>query len=420
MNESAKMSRLFERLINCLPKDNLSHDSFFVAVGLFANKAPAFLLSIYLANKLGPTYFGIYALLKVALVTLGNFTVSGQHLILNKVYSQESESRDISYLVSLSSVIGFVSCLIVVAAVGFSEEVNQLFRIPKGTEYSKFLLIGIPIIGWELVCHACMVATRRVKALAAVNGLSGLVLVGATFLLVPTWGFQGALWAYIASVFIGVVVSYSLLLRDAKWSVDWMRYIRHPEFKRNGGALGMQEVVFLITNLAFAVVLSRGLGHENYAVYSVIVQWVGLSHLGSVVVRNPAISEASRNQSKVRFVLRRSIIFVSAFSVVFAVGVSGVISIVELYPGLVGMHGWLLPLGVLLGLPKQVFGVVWPFGVVLNRSWAVLIIRTCRDIFLAGSISWWVLDLQGVLWLEFAIHTIAAGLLVCMIQRADG
>ena len=220
MNESAKLSRLFERLIFCLPKDNLSHDSFFVAVGLFANKAPAFLLSIYLANKLGPTYFGIYALLKVALVTLGNFTVSGQHLILNKIFSQESEGGDISYLLSLSSVIGIVSCLIVGVAVGFSEEVNQLFRIPKGTEYSKFLLIGIPIIGWELVCHACMVATRRVKALAAVNGLSGLVLVGATVLLVPTWGFQGALWAFIASVFIGVVVSYALLLRDAKWSIE--------------------------------------------------------------------------------------------------------------------------------------------------------------------------------------------------------
>ena len=114
-----------------------------------------------------------------------------------------------------------------------------------------------------------------------------------------------------------------------------MRYIRHPEFKRNGGALGMQEVVFLVTNLAFAVVLSRGLGHENYAVYSVIVQWVGRV----IWVRdcpNPVISEVSRNHSKVKYALRRSIIFVSAFSVVFAVGVFGVISIVELYPGLVG------------------------------------------------------------------------------------
>lgn len=361
-----------------LRKSEFFKSSSYVFVGLIGNKALAFMLSLLLANILAPERFGVYALLKVSIFSLGSLAVLGQNLVINKILSQQ-QSLDLGPFYRLFVATFCISMAIACTAIFGGGFVRELYHIPKTAAYSNIIFLGIPVVALDAISQSALVAVGRVKGLALINSVSGLLGFGGGLALVGPFGIEGALFAYVVSLLMGLCGMLVLLCRGHKWSQKTGSFFGSTQFRHNGLALGLQEVVFTGVNLLMSIVVARALGHESFAVFNIAVQWVALSHLMSTVFKNPLITSAAKSTDARRRLLLISMLLATGFSIIFALLVYGVNVRIPLYP-LYGLEiaqviGW----AIVCGVPKQLFGILLPFAVVVDMSWPILVARILRD-----------------------------------------
>lgn len=366
----------------------LSSSSFFQSsksniIGLGLNKTLAFFLSIYLANKFGAEDFGVYAIIRATLISIGTIIVFGQGSIVNKIISSHSSiSKKQTIFYSLLVLVAFFGLCVSVLVTFNSDWIAEFMKVPSFKGYHKLLYLSIIPIACELLFQSALVALRLNKELIRVNGLQGLFVFVFAIIGSIIDGIYGALFGYSFAIVCSNVVMFKIIFKDFNFHYDRALYFREAGVRNQVIPVAMQETLFTLTSYAVSILISNNMGHSIFGSYSVIIQWVALSSIIVTVLRNPIIASATDSERGLKTILKRAVILIIIFIICFSVLAFFFIPILGLYPFFGRDISLLIACAIALSLPKQIMGIMVSVAVLRDLAWHLFVTRILRDIFI--------------------------------------
>lgn len=332
-------------------KKKLFHGFFWSFSDNIINKLGMFIISIYLANQLGPSAFGLIGMLTIFILLSDSLIDSGfsQALVQRSHRVTESELSTV-FIVNIT-----LSIFIYVILYCVSPYIAQFYNQPELESISKILFLVIVINSFSVVARAKLIINIDFKSITKANFLANIFGGGIAFLFLhKDYGY----WSLVAMTLTKSFIVTTSLLFYGKWTPKLM--FCKEDFNKLfsfGSRLLIAGLVATGINNLCTILIGRYFNTQQVGYYT---QSANLTNTLSGVILSvlqgvtyPIMTEISNDREKLIYIYSRllKITMIVTFPVMF-----GFITIAGTFTKLFLGNEWLpiVPIIISLSLARVI------------------------------------------------------------------